>query len=151
MFPRQKKAVFTTLPKKIRQLWIFFPKFGNDRKIYMFFEKILSSSCSSRHRERTFDIPGSKFFPEDETFSCSKPKEMNKFVHFSEKSFFLKVFAGHEKCKLDNYAGMNSLNPIFFLLKAPKDGQKCTLFHQKKFSSKGLLDKRKAVLTSMPE
>ena len=39
---------------------------------------------------------------------------MINFVHFPEKSFFLKVFAGHEKRKHDNYAGMNSLNSDFF-------------------------------------
>ena len=61
---------------------------------------------------------------------------MNKIVHFSAKSFFLRRFAGDEKCKLDNYAEPNSLNPIFFMLKAPKDGQKSIVFTKTIFPGK---------------
>ena len=43
------------------------------------------------------------------------------------------MFAGHEKCELDNYAGMNTLNSDLFLLKAPKDGHKNVCFSPKQF------------------
>ena len=49
---------------------------------------------------------------------------MNNFVHFSAKLFFLKVFAGHEKRKHDNYAEMNSLNSDPFSAQSSEDGQK---------------------------
>ena len=123
----EKYSFHNSAGKNSRNL-SFFPKFGNDRTIYKFFEKNLSSSCSSRHQECIFDTPGSKIFPDDKTFFCSKVKEINKYVHFSAKSFFLKVFPGHEKCKLDNYAELNSLNSDVLLLKAPEVGQNCMLF-----------------------
>ena len=146
-----KMLFLTNLPEEIPYTWVFSPKFGNDRKLLKFFEKILSFNCSSRHRECTFDTPGSKFFPEDKTSFCSKPKEMNKIVHFSAKSFLLKVFAGHEKWKLDNYAELNSLNSDLFFAQSPKRWTKMYAVNQNKFSSNCLLDRRKAVLTMMPE
>ena len=129
VFPGQEKCSFQNSSGKNSPNLSLFPKFGNDRKIYNFFEKILSSNCPSRHRECTFDTPPSKFFSECKSFFCSKPTGINNIVHFSAKSFFFKVFAGHEKWKNDKlcwiaFAKLRSL----FQLKAPEVGQKCTLF-----------------------
>ena len=150
-FPGQEKCSFHKCDGKKAKFEFFVPKFWNDRKIYKFFEENFSSICSSRHRECTFNTHGSNFFPEDKTFFCSKPKMMINFVHFPEKSFFLKVFAGHEKRKHDNYTGMNSLNSDLFSAQSPKRWTKMYTFYQNKFSSICSLDRRKEVLTSMPE
>ena len=89
-FLDKKNAVFTTPPEKNAKFEFFSPKLGNDQKVYKFFnKKCFLSNCSSRHRQCTFETTASTFIPEDETFFLAKPKEINKFVHFSEKSFFL--------------------------------------------------------------
>ena len=67
------------------------------------------------------------FFLRIKPSSAQTPKRWTN-LHILAKSFLLKVFTGYEECKLNNYAELNSLNSDFFLVKAPKNGRKCTLF-----------------------
>ena len=83
--------------------------------------------------------------------SARSPKRWTNLHMFLAKFFLLKVFTGHEKCKLDNYAELNSLNHDLFSAQSPKLWTKSYAFHQNIFSSKCLLDRRKAVLTSIRE
>ena len=151
MFPGQEKCSFHKSDRKKSLISVSRPKPLKSRKSRSPWKKILSPNHSSRHRECTFDAPDSKFFPEDKTFFCSKPKVMNNSVDFSAKSFFLKVFAGHEKRKHDNFAEMTSLISDPFSAQSTNSWTKISASNQNNFSSKCSLDRGKAVLTCMPE
>ena len=87
-FLDRKNAVFTTPPEKDAKFEFFFPKLGNDQKVYKFFnKKCFLSNCSSRHRQCTFETTASKFIPEDKPSSAQSPKRWTN-LHFFEQNRF---------------------------------------------------------------
>ena len=133
MFNGQEKCSFHNSDGKKSLIRVFRPKFRKWSEILeVVRKKLITQSFLKTPRIHFWHSWPKVFFLRVKPSSAQTPKRWTN-LHILAKSFLLKVFTGYEKCKLNNYAELNSLNSDFFLVKAPKNGRKCTLFTKKTF------------------
>ena len=128
MFNGQEKCSFHNSYGKKSLIRVFRPKVRKLAEILeVLRKKFITQSFLKTPRIHFWHSWPKVFFLRIKPSSAQTPKRWTN-LHILAKSFLLKVYTGYEKCKLNNYAELNSLNSDFFLVKAPKNGRKCTLF-----------------------